>query len=535
MEEWVIMTKRPNILFIHTDEQRADTMGCYGNDLVDTPNVDRLARDGVTFDEGHCTHPLCCPSRGSLLTGRYPSTHGLWRNGLHLPEEETTIAEVLGNKGYQTGLIGKGHFQPYHANPEEFQESISTLTTDDESVWEFWSEFDGPYYGFDHVELTYQHGHREVWGGHYGLWVREEHPDKLDLFPQDAALEPTNPEYNTWKSAVPVEIHSSTWVADRTIEFIEDNAGEEPFYGWIGFPDPHFPFNPPAPYCFKYDPEEIKLPVDSEGAVWKDADIPRYITYHLEEKYGVDWREIPESVQREIIAHYYAMIDLIDDQVGRILRSLDDEGIADDTIVVFTSDHGDWLGDHGLYGKGIPHTRGLTRIPWVMRWPNVAEEGRRVNAPTSHLDLMPTLLEAAGAEIPYGVQGESLRPVLTGETEAIRPFALVEHRHEGFREDSFLVQNIKDSDVDELSATDSIINWTDEDIYVETIYAEGHRLSYVTGVEEEYGELYDLKADPAEMNNLWYEEPNRRKELLPHLVEALIHSKDPLPERRYPV
>jgi arylsulfatase A-like enzyme len=529
------MPDRPNVLFVHTDEQRADTMGCYGNDLVETPHVDRLATEGVTFEEGHCTHPLCCPSRGSLLTGRYPSVHGLWRNGLALPGEETTIAEVLREEGYRTALVGKAHFQPYHADPDVFEESTSTLTRNDEEVWEFWREFDGPYYGFDRLEMTYQHGHREVWGGHYGLWIREEHPEALDTFPQEAALEPTNPEYNTWKSAVPAELHSSTWVADRTIDVIEENAGDDPFYAWVGFPDPHFPFNPPAPYCYRYDPEDVDLPVDSAGEVWDGRGVPRYVTYHLEEKYGIDWREVPEDVQREMIAHYYAMIDLIDDQFGRILDALEAEGVAENTVVVFTSDHGDWLGEHGLYGKGIPHSRGLTRVPWVMRWPGVAEAGRRVDAPTSHVDLVPTLLDACGAEIPYGVQGESLRPVLTGEREALRPFALVEHRHEAHREGSFLARNIADSDVDELSAMDSIVNWTDEDIYVETVYADDHRLSYVTGVPGEYGELFDLEADPDEMDNLWDDDPERWRDLLPYLVEALVHAKDPLPERKYPV
>lgn len=530
------MGNRPNILFIHTDEQRADTLGCYGNDVVETSHIDELANDGVTFNEGHCTHPLCSPSRGSLVTGRYPSVHGVWRNGLGLPAEETTIAEVLRDEGYRTGLIGKGHFQPWHGDPDLFEESVSTAMVDDPAdVWEFWREFNGPHYGFEHVQMTYQHGHRELWGGHYGLWIQEEHPEAIDSFPQEAALEPTDPAYNTWKSAVPAELHSSTWVADRTINFIEAKDDDRPFYGWIGFPDPHFPYNPPNPYCYKYDLDDIELPVDSEGMVWEQQDIPRYITYHLEEKYGVDWREMPEDKQREIIAHYYAMVDLVDDQVGRILEALERNGIADETIVVFTSDHGDWLGDHGLFQKGIPHTRGLTRIPWVVRWPGVSEPGRRVDAPASHVDLMPTLLDAAGADIPYGVQGESLRPVLTGELDSLRPYALVEHRHEAYRADSFFVRNLSDDQVGELSAMDSIINWTDEDIYVETIYAENHRLSYVTGTEVEYGELHNLESDPDEMHNIWNAEPDRRNELLGHVVESQLHAKDPLPERRFPV
>ena len=528
------MSDRPNILFIHTDEQRADTLGCYGNSVIETPHLDRLASEGTTFEDGHCTHPLCCPSRGTLLTGRYPSAHGLWRNGLHLPETERTIAELLRDAGYRTGLLGKGHFQPWHGDPDEFEESHSTHAFEDESrVWDFWSTFDGPYYGFDHLAMTYQHGHREVCGGHYGHWLREEHPDTLALFPQSAALEPTDPAYNTWKSAVPVEVHSSRWVADQTIAFM-DEAGDDPFFAWVGFPDPHFPYNPPAPYCYSFDPADVPLPVDPTGEVW-DEDVPRYITYHLEEKYGVDWRTMPEAVQREIIAHYYAMVDLVDDEVGRILDALDARGLADDTVVVFTSDHGDWLGDHGLFQKGIPHTRGLTRIPWIVRWPGVAEPGRRLSAPASQVDMVPTLLDAAGVDSPYGVQGETLRPVLRGEREGVRPFALVEHRHEAYREDSELVQSLSDDVVDELSAMDNIVNWTDEDTFVQTVYAEGHRLSYVTGVERDYGELFDLRADPDEMENLWLADPERRCRMYPYLVDALLHAGDPLPERRYPV
>jgi uncharacterized sulfatase len=529
------MTDRPNILFVHTDEQRADTLGCYGNDLVDTPHLDALAEEGVAFDEGHCTHPLCSPSRGSLLTGRYPSVHGIWRNGIPLPETEVTVADLLRDEGYATGLVGKAHFTPYHGDPEEHPESVHLGNVDEESCWAFWRDFDGPYYGFDHVRMTIAHGESGVRGGHYGRWLHENHPEAVPLFSQDRALEPTDEAYNSWKSAAPVEVHPSTWVADRTIEFIDEHAGERPFYGWVGIPDPHFPYDPPEPYCYEYDPDDVTLPVDPEGDVWGE-DPPRYVRYHLAEKYGIDWRTMPEETRREVIAHYWAMVDLLDDQVGRILGALDDRGIADDTVVVFTSDHGDWLGDHGLFQKGLPHTRELTRIPWIVRWPGVAEPGRRVEAPVSQIDLMPTLLDAAGVDAPYGVQGESLRPVLAGEADRTRPFALVEHRHEAFREDSFFVRNTTGEQVPEMQdLQDNLVNWTDDDIHVKTVYADSHRLSYVTGIDREYGELFDLAADPGETDNLWGDEPELRCELMPRLVEALIHADDPLPERKYPV
>ena len=530
------MAEPPNILFIHTDEQRADTLGCYGNDFVRTPHLDGLADDGVTFEEGHCTHPLCSPSRATFLTGRYPSTHGLWRNGIPLSRDEPTVADRLRAAGYATGLIGKGHVTPYYGDPDVHPESVQRgCGWDETDIWAFWRDFDGPYYGFDEVELSLAHGPNTLKGGHYGLWLNDEHPDERALFYQDAAVEDTDPTYNSWRSAAPVELHSSTWVADRTIEFIETHAGEQPFFGWVGIPDPHFPYDPPAAYADRYDLDDIPLPVDSTGEVWGDEP-PMYVQYHLEEKYGTDWREIPTRKQREIIAHYWAMVDLVDDQVGRILTALEAAGVAEDTIVVFTSDHGDWLGDHGLFQKGIPHTRELTRIPWIVRWPGVAEPGRRIEAPTSHVDLGPTLLDAAGVEVPYGMQGAPLRPVLEGEREANRPFALVEHRHEAFREDHPLVRRGDDGGVPEMTAMqDNLVNWGEEDIHVKTVYAEGCRCSYVTGTERPWGELFDHTTDLDELDNLWWTDDELRGNMLGHLAEALIHADDPLPEREYAV
>jgi len=535
------MPDSPNILFVHTDEQRADTLGCYGNDVVDTPHIDGLADEGATFENAHCTHPLCMPSRASLLTGRYPSVNGVWRNGIPLPDDEQTVAELLREEGYTTGLLGKAHFVPYHGDPELHPESVQTGVVDDEECWEFWRDFDGPYYGFDHVEMAIAHSDNGIQGGHYGLWLAEEHPEKRELFSQDAALDDTDSAYNSWKSAVPLDIHSSTWVADRTIEFVDDHADDQPFFAWVGFPDPHFPYDPPEPYCYEYDPEDVSLPVDSEGDVWGD-DPPRHVEYHLDEKYGVDWREMSEKKQREVIAHYYAMTDLVDDQVGRILTALEEYGIAENTVVVFTSDHGDWLGDHGLFQKGLPHTRGLTRIPWIIRWPDMVQDGHRIESVASQLDLVPTLLDAAGVEVPYGIQGDSLRPVLGGERDSLRPYALVEHRHEAYRENSFLVQHGAGG-VRKDEIQDDIVNWGDEAIHAKTIYTDRYRLSYVTGVEEggnngvtkSYGRLFDHETDPEEIEDLWDENPELRHRLLALLAEALMKADDPLPERKWPV
>jgi uncharacterized sulfatase len=505
---------RPNVLLIHTDEQRADSLGCMGNEHVRTPAIDGLAADGVTFEDAHCTHPLCMPSRGTMLTGRYPGATGQWRNGIPLADDETTIAELLADAGYTTGLLGKGHFTPYSGDPERHPEAVQIDNgLDEAAVWDYWRDFEGPYYGFEHVRLAIAHGPNGTDGGHYGLWLREEHPDAVALFEQEHALSVTDERFNSWRSAAPAEAHSTQYVADRTVEFIEAHAADDaPFFGWVGIPDPHFPYDPPEPYAGQTDPDAVELPVDWQGESWED-DLPQLVRHFTTgEKYPPPWDEITEAVVRELIAHTYDMVNFVDDAVGQILDALEAQGVADETVVVFTSDHGDWLGDHGLYQKGAIHTNGVTNVPLIVDWPGVAEPGRRVSHVTSLLDLMPTLLDAAGVDVPYGVQGESLRPVLAGETDGVRPYAHVQHRHE-----------------------EGSVNFSPGEIHLKTLLTDEHRLSHYSGLEQPYGQLIDRVADPAERTNLWGDEPDLRAALESDLIEAMIHAEDPLPEREFGV
>jgi arylsulfatase A-like enzyme len=242
---------------------------------------------------------------------------------------------------------------------------------------------------------------------------------------------------------------------------------------------------------------------------------------------------VPPAKRREIVANYYAMVDLVDDAVGRILGALEAHGVADETVVVFTSDHGDWLGEHGLFQKGVPHTRGLTRVPWLVRWPGVTRPGRRVESVASHVDLVPTLLDAAGVEVPHGVQGESLRPVLRGERDRLRPVALVEHRHEPYRAGRGLAAEADDASAAALR--DSLVNWGERDLHVHTVYTDDYRYSHVTGLDEPYGELVDLTGDPAARTDRWSPDPADRAAQLEQLAAALVHAQDPHEERRYPV
>jgi arylsulfatase A-like enzyme len=507
--------KRANILFIHTDQHRADALGCAGNPVIRTPYLDQLAKEGVLFENAHCTHPLCMPSRATLLTGRYMHSHQLYRNGIPLNESEPLITEQLQKQGYRTGLLGKAHFTPYHGDPNEHLESVQLNNgVSPENCWAFWQNADKPYYGFEHVRLSMGHGSYGMNGGHYGLWVHEQHPDKVRLFSQAEALEPTDDSYPSWKSAVPLEIHSSTWITNETIKFIEDSR-QQPFYAWVGFQEPHEPFNPPKPYCDMYDPADMPLPVRRDGE-WTDA--PEHVRYYLNRG---KWGELSEDKAREIIAHYYANVTLVDECIGRIIDCLKRNGLYDNTIIVFTSDHGEWLGDHRLWLKGAVHTRGLTRVPLLMRWPGVSKAGLTVPGVASLVDLMPTLLDAAGADIPYGVQGKSLREVLTGSVPQLREYALIEHRHEPR---SINLQ---------FEPEGLVLNKSEREFHIKTIVTNRYRLSHFTGCE--YGELFDLQQDPGELDNLWRREENLRTKLQLQLLDALIESEDPLPQRRWPV
>lgn len=518
---------RPNIIFINTDQQRADTLGCYGNDLVETPNIDELASNGTLFENAHCTHPMCAPSRASLLTGRYPNVNGTWRNGLPVQPSETTIAELLREAGYHTGLIGKAHFTPYLGDPSEHPESVQTFNdVDPEQVWEYWRGFDGPYFGFDHVRLALGHSDFGIQGGHYGLWLREEYPQERELFFKGAARE--SAEHGpAWKSKVPANIHSTNWVADETMAFAQEHANE-PFFAWVGFPDPHEPFDPPEPYCDMYDPADVPMPADPDGMVWDDP--PRLVNSYVNPPQKADIRERT--------ALYYGMVSLIDDAVGRIIDELKHQGIWDETIVVFTSDHGDWLGDHGMTGKGAVHTQGVTRVPWIVSVSERFDFGARIPAVASHIDLVPTLLDFAGIEIPYRVQGTSLVPVILGEEDAVRPYALVQHRHERYRVDSEFVQNFNWYDVLAYRANHSrkqlieynVKNLSNNDIYVNTIVTDDYRFSQYTGIGGESGELFWSERDSSQC-----EKPELRSRYRDKLLSAIVQAQDPLPERKWPV
>jgi arylsulfatase A-like enzyme len=419
--------RRPNILLITSDQQRADCFGFEGR-KIRTPHLDALARDGTRFSACITPNVVCQPSRASILTGLLPSSHGVSDNGIDLPPAASRagFAGQLSRAGYATAMIGKAHFATYLTfAPTGSPECIDSSAG-------FGPTWTGPYMGFDRADLMLL-GHN-YWlpfkpprGLQYEAWYYGDGrgDEKNASYPGYA---PRTPTPQTYHSQLPQAWHNSTWVGNKTIDFMRAHK-DEPFCAWASFPDPHHPFDAPEPWSLLHHPDDVDIPEhrtrDFERRPWwhraSVETVPKLSGELL--KMRSEYSRIPELSDpqlRELTANYYGMISLIDHNVGRILIELNDLGLADNTLVIFTSDHGDWLGDHGLVLKGPMMYDGLLRVGLIMRGPGIAA-GRVIGEPVSTLDLCSTIVDFAGT-VPDGPSDSvSLRPLLQGD--AGRDFA----------------------------------------------------------------------------------------------------------------
>jgi arylsulfatase A-like enzyme len=380
-------------------------LGANGNPEIHTPVLDTLASEGINFDHCFVQNPVCMPSRISLLSGQYPATLGMMRNGVPVPRQVETLPAMLRNYGYTSANIGKLHFLP-HANRDHTETH--------------------PDYGFDHLEISDEPGCYE---DAYRAWVRREAPDQLDRISvglppaaydwqrtmgiDDPIRHPMAGRRVDVGGAIPFAGHEArthtAFVADQTIEFLQQQ-GNHPFFCIAGFYSPHSPWVVPQRFLDLYDPQELTLPVFPE---------------ELEARRAAD--EFSDAALRSARHGYYAMVSEVDFHAGRILDCLDELGKREETIVVFTSDHGEWLGEHLRYGKGYPGHDCVTRVPLLLRLPHGSpNRGRTVASIVEAVDLLPTLLALAGMPIPPQVQGVSLVPVIDGDVRAIRESALTE-------------------------------------------------------------------------------------------------------------
>lgn len=492
------MSDQPNFILLITDQHRADHLGCYGHPVLRTPNIDAIAERGVRHDSFFVTSPVCMPNRSSLMTCRMPSSHGVRSNGIPLSRQNVTFVELLRDAGYDTALIGKSHLQnfsglgPFTDPPEpragfhksggELSEAVRIETDDPFYTAEkpdFWRQpgaaVPTPFYGFDHVELVTSHG--DSVGGDYIAWLRERDPDAARLMGPDNQLDHDYVCPQAVRTALPEELYSTAYIAERASAWLEARRdSDRPFFLMVSWPDPHHPFNPPGKYWDMYQPEDMELPAAFTNNDWTP---PVHVTAVMQERedgtaqmQGMNSVACTSREALEARALTCGMIAMIDDAVGQVTASLDGAGKSDDTVVCFTADHGDHLGDHRLLFKGSEQYDQITRVPFIWSDPDGAAGTCEGGIGQTH-DIGATILERARIEPAAGMQGVPL-PVVGG---APRETALIQYEHQ------------KPSTAFGPAPR------------VHSVHDGRWRLSLYHG--SDFAELYDLEADPGELNNLW--------------------------------
>ena len=471
------MKKRPNILLLTSDQQHWSALGAI-NDKIQTPNLDRLCAQGTRFSRAYCPNPTCTPTRASILTGQYPSTHGAWSLGTKLREDALTVGDVFLENNYETFLIGKAHFQPLQSAPDQTSvESYPILH--DLDFWRAFNDEQTPWYGFDHVELARNHADEAHVGQHYAIWLEEQGLHNWrDYFSDPQTGQPKR--HGAWD--LPADLHYTTWTASRTIAQIEQNAqAEKPFFGWASFHDPHPPYLVPQPWASMYNPDDMEpgtllenemelLPEHFRLTQQQNPDYSAYQESEFE-NHGFHSHLTDAKEGKRNMALYYGMISFMDEQIGRILDALDAQGLSENTLVVFTTDHGHFLGQHGLWYKGAFHYEDVLRLPFIARWPGHVAAGAESDALQSLVDLAPTFLAACDLPIPGAMQGVNQLPVWEGIEEAARDEVIVEFRHQRTR------------------------------VHLRTLVTERYKMTIYR--DQSYGELFDLHDDPDERHNLW--------------------------------
>ncbi|MGH8501198.1 MAG: sulfatase-like hydrolase/transferase [Gammaproteobacteria bacterium] len=476
--------KKPNILWICTDQQRFDTLGRYGNPHVHTPNLDRLAGEGVLFEQAYCQSPVCTPSRASFLTGRYPRTTRCRMNGQAIPADEKLISKLLAEGGYTCGLAGKLHLSAAHPSASPLAERRI-----DDGFAEFhWSHHPNPDWPTD----EYHH------------WLRGK-GKRYEVRPLEGCAHVA--------CGMEAQYHHTTWCAEKAIHFMQANVRyPRPWMFVVDIFDPHHPFDPPRSYLDRYLEKLDDIPLPSYVPGELDNKPPYQRAQHGARKNkAFAFANLDDNDHKWLRAAYWAMVDLIDSQVGRMLAALERTGQRDDTMVIFMSDHGELLGDHGMYLKGPFFYDVSVRVPLIVSMPDTVQGGRRISSFVELTDLAPTLLDAAGLPRYPGMQGRSFWRLLTdpqsGDTH--RSDVYCEHYDAGYRNRG-----------DGAQAT--------------MVRTHAHKLVAFHG--EDTGELYDLEQDPGEHQNRWADPACQtiKRKLLIKLCDRMAETVDPLPPRVAP-
>lgn len=455
------MNDRPNILWICADQQRHNTIHALGNDYIHTPTLDALAEHGCAFLNTYTQSPVCTPSRACFLTGRYPKTTRVNRNGNeYFPADEVLVTKIFADAGYDCGLVGKLHLSA--------AEGMVEVRPDDGYRFFEWSE----------------HPHDDWESGHaYQDWLKERGINWDDYYCLGNGRNQSSKD-NAWKNIMPVgkggmisKYHQTTWAFERAAHFICGPHEGKPWLLSVNIFDPHPPYDPPKEYRDKLDAAQMPLPL------WKEGELegkPAYYRTDYEEGSqggtGPCAKTFSDDTKRQLVADYYAQIEHIDARLRELLDTLEAAGQLENTIILYHSDHGEMCGDHGLYWKGAYSYEELLHVPMMFAWKGHIRENLRSTALVELVDIAPTLLELAGLPVPYYMQGKSLAPILTGTADPSF------HKPAVHSEYYYAMPGIHP--------------------YYISIYFDG-RYKMAVHHNEEISEFYDLKNDPCEYENLW--------------------------------
>ena len=396
--------------------------------------------------------------------------------------------------GYHTALVGKAHFQPLHGT-DEFPSIEAYPTLQD---LDFWRNHSEPFYGFEHIELARNHTDEAHVGQHYAIWLEERGCTNWKNYYRPPTGSNSD-QKRKWE--IPEEYHYGTWIAERSCSLLDQySENDEPFFLWSSFFDPHPKYLAPEPWDTMYDPESLTVPSIVEGE--HDNNPPHFQMTQTENPDFSPYKSSGQGLhgfgshlhdQGELakdIACYYGMISLMDKQIGQIIDKLEALGLANDTLVVFTSDHGHFFGHHGLTSKGAFHYEDMVRVPLIVSQPGKIPSGEVSNSLQSLVDFAPSFLSACDIQIPHAMTGTDQTDVWYGKRKTIRDHVIVENHHDP------------------------------STVHVKTYVGDRYKLTVY--YQHEYGELFDLETDPKEINNLWKDPDSQglKSELITKLLFA---------------
>lgn len=479
---------KPNFLWICTDQQRYDSLGCYGNEVIDTPNIDGLAERGVLFENAYCQSPVCAPSRASFLTGRYPRTCRLRQNGQRIPENEVLVTKLFSDAGYTVGLSGKLHVAPCHVSVSASGEPRG----DDGYSFFRWSH---------HPDFL---GSESNWAiNEYNLWLTSMGEIYNRIPYKGSPYVFIGPEK---------KLSHSHWCAEKAIEFINAHGmyRTKPWMFSLNFYDPHHDFDPPEELLEKYIErlKEQDLPNYKKGELLSKPE-PQKIDH--EGAYGIKGNYAYDTMTKEehllIKAAYFAMVEQIDIEIGRVIQKLKDTNQYENTIIIFMSDHGEMLGDHGIYLKGAYFYDPMVKVPLIFSWPKHFLENTQRSARIELIDLAPTLLELADLAIYEGMQGSSFKELLVDS-----------EKEDYFHETVYAEYN-------------NAMRHGNVKTYATMVTNGQYKLNYYHSTKE--GELYDLINDKLERRNLYNETEYAevKVKMLELMVDKMSFTTDPIPVR----